>query len=123
MNLASLSVPPTIDDDSVSDRNLSVITQRPIVIDCPVTGVPTPTITWYKDGVEIFADNDPGLRILSGGRRLEIMEADLMDTGSYKCVPKNPAGETERDFHLNVWGKNIQICNLASLSYVNLCVY
>ncbi len=42
------SVPPKIKQDDVSERNLTVIAQRPIVIDCPAEGVPPPDIIWYK---------------------------------------------------------------------------
>ncbi len=90
---------------SVSDRNMSVIITRPVVIDCPVLGVPPPQITWYKDGYELHAESDPNMRILSDGRRLEITGAEIGDTGDYKCVAKNAAGELNRDFTLNVWSK------------------
>ena len=98
-------MPPTLDEDTVSDRNMSVIADRGIVIDCPAKGVPLPKITWYKDNQEIFAENEPTMRILSNGRRLEITTADVSDTGDYRCVAENPAGKVEENFKLNVWSE------------------
>ena len=109
--LSSVVVPPTIEEHAVSRANLSVIAERPIVIDCPAVGTPTPLITWLKDEVEVDTVFDSGVRILSNGRRLEIPSSDISDAGSYRCVAKNPAGEIFRDFSLDVWGKSTFIVN------------
>ena len=101
----SLTVPPSIDKHLASDRNLSIIAEQALAIDCPATGVPRPKITWYKDGQEIFPENESTMRILSNGRRLEITGADIQDSGRYKCVAENPAGRSEEEFNLNVWSE------------------
>ena len=109
MNLHYLTftyaVRPKIDENTATDFNISVIVDRPLVIECPAFGNPQPTIVWYKDGVEIVTDYNPGIRILSGGRRLEIASADTSDAGRYACVAKNPAGVADREYILNVWSK------------------
>ena len=45
------------------------------------------------------------MRILSGGRRLEIVSASVSDTAEYRCVATNPAGTVTRPFQLFVFGK------------------
>ena len=48
-NLENIFVePPSINEDDVSGRNLTVIAGRSKVIDCPARGVPAPEIVWYK---------------------------------------------------------------------------
>ena len=60
-------------------------------------------------------DFDPNLRLLSEGKRLEIRSAYVADTGEYRCYAKNDAGEVERKFMLNVWGKYINNQNTLAM--------
>ena len=55
--------------------------------------------------ISMQVEFDPNLRLLSGGKRLEIRSAYVTDTGEYRCYATNNAGELERKFMLNVWGK------------------
>lgn len=103
----SFTVPPSIDPSIVSNYNLSVIVEHPIAIDCPANGVPPPNVVWYKDGYPIIAEIEPNIRIISGGRRLEITAAEVGDTGEYKCEAENTAGEVEQEYVLYVWGESI----------------
>lgn len=45
------------------------------------------------------------VRVLSGGRYLQINLAELDDKAQYTCVASNVAGETTRQFNLAVNGK------------------
>ena len=36
--------------------NVTALTNTSITIQCPISGVPTPTVTWAKDGQEIPKD-------------------------------------------------------------------
>ena len=103
--ILSFSVPPTIDPTIVSDFNLSVIVAHPVAIDCPANGIPPPDVLWYKDGFPVHPDLDPNVRVISGGRRLEISSAEVGDTGKYQCVAKNKAGKVDQQFVLYVWGE------------------
>ncbi len=54
----------------------------------------------------MIPDVDANVRILSGGRRLEIVSATTRDTAEYRCVASNPAGTISRDFSLFVFGES-----------------
>ncbi|VDK40947.1 unnamed protein product, partial [Gongylonema pulchrum] len=61
------------------------------------TGVPTPEISWYKDGVPIQVDSE---RILvkegeAGQHILIVKQARLEDAGSYSCKATNKVGADE----------------------------
>lgn len=67
-----------------------------INITCHVRGMPTPIITWVKDGVTIEPnekyqqiENDDGLC------ELNISDATKQDNGKYVCQAENRAGNTE----------------------------
>lgn len=57
-----LLVPAGIIEEQASHMNLSSVIDTPAYIDCPVMGVPTPEIRWYKDGTLINADYEPNIR-------------------------------------------------------------
>ncbi|EEC10723.1 cell adhesion molecule, putative, partial [Ixodes scapularis] len=74
-----------------------------IVFICVARGVPRPRITWYKDGIEIFAH--PYMQIsewqLEGDRiksKLEIDPARQMDSGNYECQADNKYAIDSRTF-------------------------
>ena len=51
-----ISVQPVI-DLSVSDPRPRVIKGQTAVINCAVSGIPFPSITWTKDGLELVEDS------------------------------------------------------------------
>ncbi|XP_064650190.1 hemicentin-1-like isoform X2 [Lineus longissimus] len=92
-------VPPTIDEANLVD-NPRVISNRTVILECPVSGTPPPTIKWLKDGVRLVEKK--GLKVLSAGRQVEILHAAVIDTGRYTCIAANDAGELRRTFGLEV---------------------
>ena len=97
------SVPPSIDNNTVSENNLTVIVDAKLVIDCPVKGIPPPEVTWYKNTV--LLTSNVNITISNGGRRLEIFKARVSDTAVYRCTGTNDAGDTNMDFNVEVHGK------------------
>ncbi len=60
-------------------------------------------VSWYKDGRPLTSA--AGVNILSRGQVLEIDRAQVSDTGLYKCVAINVAGNTDLIYSLQVYGE------------------
>ncbi|XP_042661906.1 hemicentin-1 isoform X1 [Tyto alba] len=92
-------VPPFVEGgDELLDY--IVILHSPLELDCSATGTPSPTITWLKDGEPV--EEGTGHKIFLNGQKLLISRAQVSDTGRYKCVAANKAGEHEREFDVTV---------------------
>ncbi|KAL7824318.1 hypothetical protein SRHO_G00346280 [Serrasalmus rhombeus] len=59
---------------------------------CDVTGVPTPAVSWLKDGTAIGV----GVGVLDFG------PLELSHAGTYTCVARNSEGQSEKNFSLTV---------------------
>ena len=70
--------------------NVTALTKTGITIQCPTSGVPTPTVTWTKDGQEIPSG---GSYKVQGDGSLVIIEADEDDNGQYTCTADSDAGK------------------------------
>ncbi|MCJ8749980.1 hypothetical protein PDJAM_G00193750 [Pangasius djambal] len=97
--LVRVHVPPNIAGES-GVQDLSVLQNRQVTLECRSDAVPPPTLSWLKDGAQLKAS--PRVRVLSGGRYLQINNAELGDTGRYTCMASNVAGETRRHFNLSI---------------------
>lgn len=87
--------------------NMTALTNTSITIQCPTNGVPPPTVTWTKDGLEIP----------SGGRykvqddgSLVISKADEKDNAQYTCTSSNVAGNSSASSSVKIVGKNVWTC-------------
>ncbi|XP_019730955.1 hemicentin-1 isoform X2 [Hippocampus comes] len=94
-------LPPTIRGihNELPDE-VTVLVNKTTLLECHVDGNPAPKITWFKDN-ELVSRDGPH-RILSNGRTLQVLTAQVSDTGRYVCVADNVAGSVEKSFHLNV---------------------
>lgn len=97
----SLSVPPSIDESNVV-YTPKVVQNRTVIIECPVSGVPQPTVTWSINDSPL-APKDR-IRLLDNNRQLTIDMAQVADTAVYMCVAVNKAGELRKKFQLEVLG-------------------
>lgn len=52
-----------------------------------------------------MADLSGRVRILSGGRQLQISIAEMSDAASYTCIASNVAGSAKKEYSLKVYGK------------------
>uniref|UniRef100_A0A3B5LKZ5 Hemicentin 1 n=1 Tax=Xiphophorus couchianus TaxID=32473 RepID=A0A3B5LKZ5_9TELE len=71
---------------------------------CESSGIPPPSLTWMKD---YTLKPDQRLRVLSGGRQLQISSAEKTDTGSYSCTASSAAGTTSKEYSLQVYRPSI----------------
>lgn len=73
-----------------------------LTLECKAAGNPLPLLTWLKDGVPVKASDN--LRIVSGGTKLEILNAVEADQGQYLCVATSIAGEQEIKYEVEILG-------------------
>ena len=93
--------------------NVTALTNTSITIQCPTSGVPTPTVTWTKDGEEIL--NDGRYRIQDDGALL-IIEALEEDSARYTCIADSVIGKDSASSMVKIVGEIFLCqCCLASL--------
>ena len=84
---------------NVSSPVVTVNAGNEAILDCMVSGVPTPTVTWSHNGDTISSSDR--LSIDSEGV-LRIMNTQLNDMGVYKCNASNGYHQMEGSITLNV---------------------
>ena len=67
----------------------------------------------------MLADSAGRIRILSGGRQLQISIAEKSDAGLYSCMASNVAGTAKKDYSLQVYSKLLISQALAQLKKKN----
>ncbi|GBP11848.1 Muscle M-line assembly protein unc-89 [Eumeta japonica] len=86
-------VPPTF-TRNIKDTYHGKI--RELHLDCHVRGLPTPTITWVKDGVKIEpSEKYQQAEHEDGTIELFIMDPTQNDSGKYVCQAENREGKAE----------------------------
>ncbi|XP_023249744.1 hemicentin-1-like [Seriola lalandi dorsalis] len=93
-----VNVPPEIQDDS-QPLNLTVTLKQPLTLGCDAFGIPSPTITWTKDGHPV---NSPGVYLQNGNRMLRIYRVQPDHAGQFTCTAQNSAGEARREYNIVV---------------------
>ena len=64
------------DFDSLDDSLIDVNEGSPFHINCKISAVPTPKLTWFKDGVLVKPDDR--IVIYPDGRTLQVLAAKLV---------------------------------------------
>ena len=88
-----------------------VIINKTVVINCPAGGIPLPEIVWQKNGENLDPVLHPNIQVMSGGRQLRITSAAISDSGRYRCIATNKAGNDNLDFQLSVHSES-DICEI-----------
>ena len=82
--------------------NVTAASTTTIIIRCPVSGVPTPAVTWEKDGVQVVERD----RInIADDNTLVIKEAELKDSAKYTCTVENSFGKDDTSSTVKIIGK------------------
>lgn len=71
---------------------------------CAVSGNPFPNITWYKDGVQLFIDQNK-MFVEDDNQKLTIFKPDENDSGIYSCSVANAVGHARKDTELSILSK------------------
>ncbi|XP_076324659.1 protogenin A-like isoform X2 [Tachypleus tridentatus] len=73
----------------IKPQDVSKATPQTIRLNCVADGIPSPSVTWYKDGKPLLTNT----RIkLKGSRELVITQTEAVDSGIYQCMARNVAG-------------------------------
>ena len=80
--------------------NVTAASNTTITIRCPVSGVPTPAITWERDGV-LLLDQD---KISVRGDSLVIRGTEVEDSAKYTCRVLNVVGMDKLHSTLKIVG-------------------
>uniref|UniRef100_UPI00398EE55D hemicentin-1-like n=1 Tax=Pristiophorus japonicus TaxID=55135 RepID=UPI00398EE55D len=94
-----VNVPPVI--STVLD-SVTVLINQAVELQCEAAGIPAPKVTWLKDKTPVSLMTE-GLKFMLEGQILSLASAHFSDSGTYSCVAVNPAGEDQRDIHLQVY--------------------
>ncbi|XP_035291447.1 hemicentin-1 [Anguilla anguilla] len=76
--------------------NITMTTGVRAILSCETTGIPTPQVSWKRNGTPLDLTKDPGAyRLLSSGS-LVITSPSNEDEGYFECTSANEVGEERR---------------------------
>uniref|UniRef100_A0A7N6C2C5 Sidekick cell adhesion molecule 1a n=1 Tax=Anabas testudineus TaxID=64144 RepID=A0A7N6C2C5_ANATE len=93
MEPPSLTTQPKPEIFAELDRNVD--------IPCLATGVPQPRIEWYKDAVPLSKLANPRYKVTTASG-LTVRRVQPGDGGTFQCIARNAAGETQAHTQLHV---------------------
>ena len=71
---------------------VEVVEGSPAKLQCRLSGVPEPSIEWFKDSELVKEDKRTKIRFDGELCSLKMLSTELEDEGAYKCVAKNEFG-------------------------------
>ena len=89
--------------------NVTAASNTTITIRCPVNGVPTPSVTWTKDGVDIDLEDKISIK---DDNSLVIKQSNENDSAKYSCRVHNNFGINAVSSIVSVKGKLCVNCSL-----------
>ena len=102
--LSTTEVPTIIastDDVTVNEAATS------FSLSCNYTGVPSPTVTWYKDSVQLSNSNPDKINIQTN--QVTVYSVTETDEGVYQCRVVNEAGSNDANISVDVIRESKQI--------------
>uniref|UniRef100_A0A1I7X4Q6 Hemicentin-1 n=1 Tax=Heterorhabditis bacteriophora TaxID=37862 RepID=A0A1I7X4Q6_HETBA len=93
-------VPPKIDKSNIIGNPLAIV-ERNIYLECPVSGIPQPTVSWTKDG-RLVDVSDSRIVFAQNNQTFGIEGVRTSDQARYTCIASNKGGNVEQDFNLEV---------------------
>lgn len=107
---------PTLDFQT---KDLVVVEGEKMHLPIPFKAVPSPKITWHKDGNELKADDRTFFRAEYTSCHLEIPSCLHADAGQYKVTLENSNGSTSGTLNVKVIGMSLSsaVSLIALLEY------
>jgi len=93
--------------------NVTAASNTTITIRCPVSGVPTPAVTWLEDGVQITAGDKFSM---TDDNNLVINDAKTKHSAMYSCTAQNEFGKDEAS-------STVRIIGACRFSCTNMCIH
>ena len=89
--------------------NVTALTNTSITIQCSTSGVPTPTVTWTKDGQEIPSG---GRYTVQDDGSLVISKTEADDNARYTCIADSVVGKDSASSTVEVLGEIFNVFEL-----------
>ncbi|CAG04646.1 unnamed protein product, partial [Tetraodon nigroviridis] len=87
-----VNVPPVIQVYPESQAREPGVTAS---LRCHAEGIPSPQLTWLKNGMDITPKLSKQLTLQANGSEVHISNVHFEDTGAYTCIARNEAGVDE----------------------------
>lgn len=87
-------------DSNIIEKEKEHKLGEPLKMTCIASGVPRPTIHWYKDNQPISTSKQ--ILLHNDDTVLDIQYVTIDDEGSYKCVASNRLGSEVRETNLKI---------------------
>ena len=94
-------VAPTFTDQL---QNVSSEEGVRVTLTCVFSGLPEPSVTWYKDREELQPAPNYRFSVVGSKASLVIKRPRGGDTGTYECVAENTAGEARTRCKVSIKG-------------------
>ena len=96
---------PTVSPLIINISGESVLDQADdLDLTCEVTGIPTPSITWYHNGQELTSTTDSRVSFPKFNK-MRIQYVRGYNSGEYQCVAVNDAGVARQALTVYVRGR------------------
>lgn len=92
IHMLQVNVPPVIRVYPESQAREPGVTAS---LRCHSEGIPKPTLSWLKNGMDITSKLSKQLTLQANGSEVHISNVHFEDTGAYTCISKNSAGVDE----------------------------
>ena len=119
--------------------NFTVNEDNSVTLNCSASGIPAPTISWFRvdqngsatsitdarfsispsqvnDSYKLSDSRGTGFLVTS---RLTVSTTQDADSGQYQCQAENDVGNTTREFELVVQSKSVIVGRFARICHVN----
>ncbi|XP_029689002.1 neurofascin isoform X2 [Takifugu rubripes] len=83
-----------------SSSTILVLLGEELLIECIAAGVPTPRITWRKDGEDLVVRSP--MKVKNFNKMIQIPKASFEDAGEYVCTAENKLGYIEHTITVQV---------------------